>query len=189
MEYIPTRALPAFALLLCQTKSFSSDPFLIIIPYKSRVNTLLCLQRAFHLFGWCEGCAHAHIPGCLSSGLFWGEVSRQLIHLHAQLVCWLKQGACVHSLECAHIQHRLGTWLPMPPLYRWFGGKIKTKFKLFSRLDKQTLGLLQSAFETGWKALEIAVYNGFVCSFSFQWNTDDSGTSYHHSYLLRIQMY
>lgn len=49
MEYIPACALPAFALLLCQTKRFSSAPFLIIIPYKSRVNMLLYLQRAFHL--------------------------------------------------------------------------------------------------------------------------------------------
>lgn len=49
MEYIPTFVLPAFVLLLCLTKSFSSDPFLIIIPYKSRVNILPYLQRAFHL--------------------------------------------------------------------------------------------------------------------------------------------
>lgn len=85
MEYITTCALPAFVLLPCQTKCFSSDPLLIIIPYKSRVNILLYLQRAFHLDDAKD--VHLHMsPDALRSCLFWGEVSRQLTHLHAQLV-------------------------------------------------------------------------------------------------------
>lgn len=73
MEYITTCALPAFVLLLCQTKSFSSDPFLILIPYKSRVTTLLYLQRAFRLDDAKDVCMPCP---CILEWLFWGEVSR-----------------------------------------------------------------------------------------------------------------
>lgn len=38
-----------FLSFLCQAKMFSSDLFLIIISYKSRVNILLHRQRVFHL--------------------------------------------------------------------------------------------------------------------------------------------
>lgn len=80
--------------------------------------------------------------------------------------CWLNQGACVHGLECSQLKHRLQIWLLTPVLYQWlWGKKIKTKFKLFSRLGKQTLGLLQSAFKTGWKALEIQHIMG-LCAIS-----------------------
>lgn len=167
MEYITTCALPVFVLLLCQTKSFSSDPFLIIIPHKSRVNILLYLQRVFHSDDAKDVHVHTSL-GALSSGLFWEEVSRQLTHLHAQLVV-LTEPRSVFTLWSVHKSNADWKFGFRCRFYIiGYGEKIKTKFKLFSRLDKQTLGLLQSAFKTGWKALEIAVYNGFVCNFSFQ---------------------
>lgn len=96
MEYITTCALPVFVLLLCQTKSFSSDPFLIIIPHKSRVNILLYLQRVFHSDDAKDVHVHTSL-GALSSGLFWEEVSRQLTHLHAQLVVLTEpRSVCSH---------------------------------------------------------------------------------------------
>lgn len=164
MEYITTRALPAFVLLLCQTKSFSSDPFLIIIPYKSRVNTLLY----FHLDDAKD--VHMHMSlDALRSFLFWEEVSRQLTHLHAQLVVLTElRSVCSQFGMYTNPTQTGNSASDAVFLSLVMGEKIKTKFKLFSRLDKQTLGLLQSAYKTGWKALEIAVYNEFMCNSSFQ---------------------
>lgn len=184
--------LVLFLPLFCSSakqRVFPQTLFLSSSPTKAE-STCCCVFK--EPFIWMmQKDVHMHMSlDALRSFLFWEEVSRQLTHLHAQLVV-------LTELRSACSQFGMYTNPTQTGNLAWkaafvslvMGEKIKTKFKLFSRLDKQTLGLLQSAYKTGWKALEIAVYNGFVCNSSFQWNTDDSGTSYHHTYLLRIQMY
>lgn len=80
-----TSELLLFLSLLCRAKMFSSTLFLIIIPYKSRVNILLHWQRVFHLDDGKDTYMYMSLYS-LNSCLLQQEVNRQLTNLHAQPV-------------------------------------------------------------------------------------------------------
>lgn len=189
MEYITTCALPAFVFAPLPNKVLFLRPSPYHHPLQKQSQHIAIFTKSLS-FGWCKRCALAHVPGCIEElpVLGRGEQAINPFTCTTGGADWTEE--CVFTVWSVHKSNtdwKFGFWCRF--CITGYGGKIKTKLKLFSRLGKQTLGLSQAAFKTGWKALEIAVYNGFVCNSSFQWNTDDSGTSYHQTYLLRIQMY